>query len=360
MSFLASGGAPPLLKPTSVAPMSQFDEWPSRSGVDERAQNVKVVVDDTSLATVVSRIKAWEFVLLRPFLAVASVMMVWLFVGAVVFLNTLQDPCTEIERRNATHLWNEEQCHSVTYAMALYYSVQCGFSVGFGLLVEEANGARWYTIFHGFCGLTIMAAGMTLFLLRPGGRLGKYVAGEDDDEDADGDGIPDRLEGPLLARWARMFFRRLMLEMPFVLLALTFTSAVVFQSIYHGWSFTTSCYFAFFALSTGGLQGPGGTSDAEMLFTAFFLLIGIPLFGAAMSRVVDWLLDKYVRAVRSSERLLSRQKRPFVRQSRRCLSPGRTRTRGTHTASHFGPCGFSGKSTCSRRSSSSSRRASTA
>ena len=82
------------VKPTSVAPMSQFDEWPSRSGVDERAQNVKVVVNDTSLATVVSRIKAWEFVLLRPFLAVASVMMVWLFVGAVVFLNTLQDPCT--------------------------------------------------------------------------------------------------------------------------------------------------------------------------------------------------------------------------------------------------------------------------
>ena len=154
-AFRAQGGRRlllhPVKRPTAVAPMSgQSDEWPSRSGVDERAQNVKVVVDDTSLATVVSRIKAWEIVLLRPFLAVASVMMVWLFVGAVVFLNTLQDPCTEIERRNATHLWNEEQCHSVTYAMALYYSVQCGFSVGFGLLVEAANGGRWYTIFHGF------------------------------------------------------------------------------------------------------------------------------------------------------------------------------------------------------------------
>ena len=47
---------------TAVAPMS----GQSRSGVDERVQNVKVVVDDTSLATVVSRIKAWEFVCCAP------------------------------------------------------------------------------------------------------------------------------------------------------------------------------------------------------------------------------------------------------------------------------------------------------
>ena len=37
--------------------------------------------------------------------------------------------------------------------------------------------------------------------------------------------------------------------------------------------------------------------DAEMLSTTLFLLIGIPILRAAMSRVVDWLIDRSIRAV---------------------------------------------------------------
>mmetsp|Transcript_29411 Transcript_29411/g.94904 ORF Transcript_29411/g.94904 Transcript_29411/m.94904 type:complete len:131 (-) Transcript_29411:210-602(-) len=45
-----------------------------------------------------------------------------------------------------------------------------------------------------------------------------------------------------------------------------------------------------------------------MLFVTAYLMIGIPLFGAAMSRLVDFVLDRYIRAVQSSELLMSRQK----------------------------------------------------
>jgi hypothetical protein len=45
-----------------------------------------------------------------------------------------------------------------------------------------------------------------------------------------------------------------------------------------------------------------------MLFVAAYLMTGIPLFGAVMSRLVDFVLDRYIRAVQSSELLMSRQK----------------------------------------------------
>ena len=128
--------------------------------------------------------------------------------------------------------------------------------------------------------LSIMAVGTTL---RPPPAAGRF-AGEDDDEDA-GDSIPDRLEGP---RWARIIVRRLMLEMTFVL---AFTSPSSFSASPASPS-PTSCYFALCASPTGGLQQQLRGYDAEMLSTTLFLLIGIPILRAAMSRVVDCLIDR--------------------------------------------------------------------
>ena len=124
--------------------------------------------------------------------------------------------------------------------------------------------------------LSIMAAGTTL---RPPPAAGRF-AGEDDDEDA-GDSIPDRLEGP---RWARIIVRRLMLEMTFVL---AFTSPSSFSASPASPS-PTSCYFALCASPTGGLQQQlRGCSPPP-----YSLLIGIPILRAAMSRVVDCLIDR--------------------------------------------------------------------
>ena len=129
--------------------------------------------------------------------------------------------------------------------------------------------------------LSIMAAGTTL---RPPPAAGRF-AGEDDDEDA-GDSIPDRLEGP---RWARI-------DRPPADarddLCPRLHVAVVFQCSPASPS-PTSCYFALCASPTGGLQQQlRGCRDAEMLSTTLFLLIGIPILRAAMSRVVDWLIDR--------------------------------------------------------------------
>ena len=124
--------------------------------------------------------------------------------------------------------------------------------------------------------LSIMAAGTTL---RPPPAAGRF-AGEDDDEDA-GDSIPDRLEGP---RWARI-------DRPPADarddLCPRLHVAVVFQCSPASPS-PTSCYFALCASPTGGLQQQlRGCSPPP-----YSLLIGIPILRAAMSRVVDWLIDR--------------------------------------------------------------------
>jgi len=253
-----------------------------RTAAEVRADNVAVVVDDVSIQKIYERIRAWEFLLLRPFLTIALIMVAWVFGGALVFLYNLRPFCAPVG--------GVVVCKDVNYAMAVYYSTQAGFSVGFGLLTERPNGARWYTIFHGLVGLTIIAAGLTLFLLRPGGRLASRIAGDPERVWAETNKDEDAV------RFMRRIFRKVkrivLMELPLLMLLILLATCIIFNCISNDWSFTTACYFAFFALSTGGLQAPGSVSDAQMIFSSFYLMVGIPLFGATMSRLVDVVLDK--------------------------------------------------------------------
>jgi hypothetical protein len=195
------------------------DSGAPKTAAETRAENVKIVVEDVSFTTVMKRIRAYEFILLRPFLMIGTIMVLWAFGGAVVFYFTLHPKCVTVN--------GVERCKEITYPMALYYATQAGFSVGFGLLSERQTAVRWYTIFHGLVGLTIIAAGLTLFLLRPGGRLAQRIAGD-----------PERVwkestKEEKLSRYAyRMFrkFRRMILmELPLLMLFLLFSACVIFQ-----------------------------------------------------------------------------------------------------------------------------------
>lgn len=196
------------------------DSGAPKTAAETRAENVKIVVKDASLTTVIRRIRAYEFILLRPFLMVGIIMVLWAFGGAVVFLFTLNPNCVSVN--------GVEKCKEITYPMALYYATQAGFSVGFGLLTERQTAVRWYTIFHGLVGLTIIAAGLTLFLLRPGGRLAQRIAGNP--EDVWKESTKDNDLSRSAYRVYRKLRRAFLMELPLVVLFCLFATSVTFQA----------------------------------------------------------------------------------------------------------------------------------
>lgn len=66
------------------------------------------------------------------------------------------------------------------------------------------------------------------------------------------------------------------------------------------WSFVTALYYAFTACATGGLQKPSRTDDA-LLFTAFFILFGIPLYAMTLGTVASYFGEYVVLSMMKDE-----------------------------------------------------------
>lgn len=70
--------------------------------------------------------------------------------------------------------------------------------------------------------------------------------------------------------------------------------------ISQGWTFITALYFAFTACATGGLQQPSRT-DGALIFTAFFILIGIPLYAMTLGTVASYFGEYVVMSMMKDE-----------------------------------------------------------
>ena len=78
---------------------------------------------------------------------------------------------------------------------------------------------------------------------------------------------------------------------------------VIFGMTQQNWDFTTSVYFSVTAMSTGGLQGVNCAfqdangnchiDDFSALFTCFFVLIGVPIFGLTMGYMGDLVSSNF-------------------------------------------------------------------
>ena len=57
-----------------------------------------------------------------------------------------------------------------------------------------------------------------------------------------------------------------------------------------GWSVTHSLYYAVTGISTAGLQGPSNI-DFNLWVTAFYVLIGVPIFSSATGKIASSILE---------------------------------------------------------------------
>jgi hypothetical protein len=97
----------------------------------------------------------------KGLLIAASGVLVWLFGGAIIYF--LVENCSEIPRLQADGtVINVVQC-PWTFSQSLYFSVQTGLSIGFGLLAESKEGSMAYSIIHILLGSSVVAGALGLF-----------------------------------------------------------------------------------------------------------------------------------------------------------------------------------------------------
>lgn len=197
-----------------------------------------------------------------PYLILFLLSLLWLFGSAAVYIHALEPYCSPMV--NGTVV-----CVPVTYAMATYFSVQAGLSVGFGLLSERSGGWLYFSVIQGAIGCVFISALLGLAVIKPLQLLEPTV-----------EALLRRCE---LVRGERPRLRAWLLELlPLLALLVWLGIGTTFEVCYNKWTFGRALYFAFFALSTGGLQAPGTVDDAEMWFVAAFVFSGVPVLAAVV------------------------------------------------------------------------------
>ena len=88
---------------------------------------------------------------------------------------------------------------------------------------------------------------------------------------------------------------------------------VIFAILYWGMDIVTAITFAFFAMSTAGLQPPGDTSSVGLLFTTFYVAVGVPAFAVLCSYAIQIFRRIYIRNENKVKELM-RTKEDFQRR----------------------------------------------
>lgn len=165
-------------------------------------------------------------------------------------------------------------CYGPTWAMALFYSVQMGFHVGFGILAEPDAWAQLFTIVHGFLTIAFVTAALALFVAATGREATKAAAK-----------LLNKAAVPEWGEWLMDFFINVML--PWLGVSSVLFAGTAFQVFYNHWGWMDAFYFSFFSLSTGGQVAPGSLDDVELYSVTLFLIVGIPVFGNAVGQLAE-------------------------------------------------------------------------
>ena len=222
------------------------------------------------------------------------VVLTWVLVGAAVY--------------KAINKWS--------FGASVYYTVQAGFSIGFGALSEDKWESQLWSIFMIATGAPAAAAALGYYVESWFQHLDKLdenatnsamtligVLTGAEIEDVDGDGKTDCWD-VLDKLWHESCGKHLTFTRKALLAMVLWVGVgVVFGMVDQKWGFVRSLYFSEAAMSTAGLQAPAirgdGTGlgdDFSAYFVAVFCLLGVPLFGVAMGLVANIFVDSLVQA----------------------------------------------------------------
>jgi Ca2+-binding EF-hand superfamily protein len=233
-----------------------------------------------------------------------------------------------------------------SFGRAFYYSIQAGLSIGFGSLSEDkksgtdmwsacatdvselitaiykqyprngtvgiasdgqicasysetnplADLSKFYTVLHLMAGASFISGILGIFAsaavessdawfedLKDEIKAGKY-----DEDDAEAKPVSCG------AKIAGFYDDRRTLCNSFFLLLTWLLIGVIYGVVKEEWTFITSLYYASAACSTGGLQGPT-PDETGVWFTAFYSLIGVPIYGYTLGQGASLLTETFAK-----------------------------------------------------------------
>lgn len=195
---------------------------------------------------------------------------------------------------------------SWTLAQCFYYSIQAGFSVGFGAKVEVDDWSRLYTIGHVLLGASMVSGALTVFSMGIIDRSEK-IANEIqeslmENSDSHDGGLKTPANKLSRRQMVKKFRRSKRRNCCKCTQTMTLTSSLVvwlglgayFAHKEWGMTYIESAYFAITALSTAGLQSPGSIDDTSMWLTGVFVLFGVPLFGIVLGTSASYFVNPYM------------------------------------------------------------------
>ncbi|GAB5353568.1 hypothetical protein AAMO2058_000046800 [Amorphochlora amoebiformis] len=245
-----------------------------------------------------------------------------------------------------------------SYSASLYYAAQAGWSVGFGVLIEQNDGSLWFTSFYAILGASMIGgavAFMMSFVIEREKTWGKEIRINEIRrtssirmiDEADVKGAPEMITSRIsqfnndAARLtiprrtismanankpenmrcgcgclqsfrlvcgsrfsscmdkSEVFYEDYITEIRVsILFILWILAGIVYGLVREEWNLARSVYFAITSLSTGGLQGPSVDGDNETFnnwFVALWVMTGVPLFGIFMGLFAGVLVEAYVK-----------------------------------------------------------------
>jgi len=155
-----------------------------------------------------------------------------------------------------------EERDASSWAAAFYYTVQCGLSIGFGILTPRSEWSMLINIGFIISGAALAAEFLSSFMTDAIGTVEKGRLGLV---------IKDRPDASLSFVFTALF--------AWMLVGTAF-------GIYHEhWTWTKALFFAVSATSTAGMQGLDSVDDFSLMFCACYSLVGVPLYAAAIGRL---------------------------------------------------------------------------
>jgi hypothetical protein len=257
------------------------------------------------------------FTIENPALIVFAGLLSWILVGGVLMQKLILASCLPSD---------PNLCPEPSYAEGIYYGVQAGLGVGFGLLRMKESPWRLLAIFWSLVGATCILAALSLLIDIENKKLLETLVKVDNEDDGDKCCKNKVWTAPFHALH-RVIFHHLNMSIFVLLYLIWLWVGVLWTCMYYKFSVITGLTFSFFAMSTAGLQPPGDTRDVGLLLTTAYVIIGVPLFAALCSLVITKIKGFYVRARRKRVELLNTRR--AYRQRRMNLVSLKKKVRGT-------------------------------
>lgn len=176
------------------------------------------------------------------------------------------------------------------WAVGFYMSVNVGYSIGWGDLIERDDVSMFFSTVYVIVGASVMSGCLAYFIesiIRKNEKwYVKVLKKEPSGNLSESNGKYSEFKNYLYSlNTGRM--RSFLLFSVYILFGTTWSCSVI------GWSFMSGLYFAVSSLSTGGLNPiPLHSPDWYYLIVGLYACTGIPVMGIAVGEVARIIIDR--------------------------------------------------------------------